>query len=168
MASFEPNSASLFALLKNDHLDLTRLMEEVRFSNDENNEKLMWRLYDDLMRHMRIEELYFYSELEGKGATHELVRVALMQHKEVKEVLQDVFPLDVRTEEWLEQIQKLQELYEVHVEEEEQEVFPQAKNFLSPEDLDRMLHDIMAESTTAAVSPSQRKTRGPRPSRIQV
>lgn len=167
MVTFRVFPTDVFHMLRNDHLDITRLMEDVLISVEEDNERLMSKLYDELMQHMHLEEKYLYPELEDKGVTRELIHVSLGQHEEIKRLLQEVLALDAHSEEWLEEFQKLQEIQEIHTEEEEQEVFPLVKNFLTGEELARMGEEMAREREETFMPPRGKVRRGRVP-RLQI
>lgn len=123
----------LYRLLKQDHQKAKRLFERIAEAGEgakKTRERLFQELKQELELHTRVEEEHFYPALEEFDETKDLVAEALSEHDEVKEKLAALAQIDTEDESWPSEIEELQADVEHHVEEEENEIFPKARELL--------------------------------------
>jgi iron-sulfur cluster repair protein YtfE (RIC family) len=121
------SSKQLFDLLKNDHRDAEKLMKQIESAAHDRREDLFMDLKQMLTLHMQIEEKEFYPKLQKINEMSDQIEDAIQEHKETKEYLSELEDLDQDEEEWLTSFQDMQEGIQHHVEDEEQEIFPDCK-----------------------------------------
>jgi iron-sulfur cluster repair protein YtfE (RIC family) len=96
-------------------------------------QNLFEQIQDELDVHAAIEEQIFYPAVqEGRSAeAKDMVLEALEEHKVVKTLLEEIAALTPADDEFDAKMKVLQENVEHHVDEEEKEMFPEAKKQLS-------------------------------------
>ena len=155
-----------FQLLKKDHQKVRDLFEELAEieASDTKNRKLVFdQIKHETEIHAQLEEEIFYPALADESETAELIEEAYKEHKEVKRTLQKLDKMDKNTEEWAELCSTLQETVELHVEEEENEIFKRAKEILTAEGLRELGKQLQLRKEELLPSkkeePSQRRAR---------
>jgi iron-sulfur cluster repair protein YtfE (RIC family) len=126
------------ALLKKDHDAVKALFkkyEGVGDSAEQTKQSLFDQIQAELDVHTTIEEQIFYPAVqEGRSAeAKDMVLEALEEHKVVKTLLEEIASLTPVDEEFDAKMKVLQENVEHHADEEEKEMFPEAKKQLSEE-----------------------------------
>jgi hemerythrin superfamily protein len=130
-------------LLTKDHRKVDELFAKIQ--NGEGDPTAVFqKIYRELNLHAEIEESLFYPELEAKSETSDKVRHSYREHKEVKNLLEELAAASPGSEGWLDKIQQLQESVEHHVDEEENELFPKAKEVLGEQRLTEIGRKIEA------------------------
>jgi hemerythrin-like domain-containing protein len=129
------------ALLKSDHDEVRKLLEKLA-STTERAEKtrtdVLKKVAAALAAHTTIEEEIFYPAFRDAGTKNDEIMFfqAKEEHRAVdKLVLPDLQSTPVTSECFTGRVSVLRELIEHHVEEEEQEMFPRAKELLSTDQL---------------------------------
>ncbi|MBT1073428.1 hemerythrin domain-containing protein [Pelotalea chapellei] len=161
------SSKQLFDLLKSDHRQAEKLMKQIESASYEKREALFAILKQELTLHMQMEEKEFYPKLQKIAEMSDQVEDALQEHKEAREYLAELEDLDQDEDEWLSSFQDMQEGIQHHVEDEEQEIFPDCKKFLSEEQLGEIAQKCIQmkeksqkpSSRTASKGGLQRQTR---------
>lgn len=158
------NSKQLFELLKTDHREAEKLMKQIESTAHEKREDLFATLKQKLTLHMQIEEKELYPKLQKIEEMEDQVEDALQEHREAREYLADLEDLDQDEDEWLSSFQDMQEAIQHHVEDEEEEIFPDSKKFLSEEQLSeigqrcmQMKQQSQPSSSRTAGQPKQAK-----------
>lgn len=129
-----------FELLKKDHQTVSGIFDELEAGDAATRQQMFPRLKQELDIHAQIEETIFYPALKAHPETRELVAEAYDEHAEVKKLLagleQGLSAAD--GDAWLEQLTDLRDSVEHHVEEEENELFPNAEKALGAEQIDAL------------------------------
>lgn len=137
-------------MLKADHAVLRSLLEKLTRTTeraDATRTELLSRIAAQLSLHTTLEEEIFYPALRKSGDEEagKLYFEALEEHRAVEElVLPDLERTPPASEQFSGRAKVLEELIEHHADEEEQEMFPLAKELLGTEVL-RELGERMAE-----------------------
>ena len=125
------------ALLKRDHAAVKALFKEYETAGDAEQTKqhLFDRIQAELDVHAAIEEQIFYPAVqEGRSAeAKDMVLEALEEHKVVKTLLEEIAVLTPADDEFGAKMKVLRENVEHHADEEEKEMFPEARKQLSEE-----------------------------------
>jgi len=124
------------ALLKKDHVAVKALFKKYEAAGDhaeQTKQKLFDQIKAELDAHAAVEEQIFYPAVqEGRSAeAKDMVLEALEEHKVVKTLLEEIAALTPADDEFDAKMKVLQENVEHHADEEENEMFPQAKKQLS-------------------------------------
>ena len=148
--------ADIFDRLKQDH-DLHRDLFERLDNGGADREALFVRLTKELKAHAAAEEQALYSTMMRKPQTTDETRHSVAEHKEIDDLLNDLAATDRNGGEWTEKLAHLRHRYIHHIDEEEDEHFPDFARHLDDEDLCfmRTVFDRrkQAESADAKVTP---------------
>ena len=125
-----PKDKDAISLLKSDHEDVKKLFKELEAEED--HEAIFDQIKGALEVHATIEEEIFYPAVK-KARSEEVkdeVREAYEEHKQVKALLAAIAEIAPDDEPYSAKIKVLKEDVEHHVEEEEGEMFPDARKYL--------------------------------------
>ena len=132
-------------LLTEDHQNVKELLEQLAESTSRAVKKrtsLLEKIGAELRAHGQIEEQIFYPALLEAAKTEDdrkMVHEAFEEHRAAVElVLPDLESTDPGSAQFGGRAKVLKELVEHHADEEEKEMFPQAKKLLSTEELDEL------------------------------
>jgi len=135
-----------FEILKTDHAKVSSLFEQIEATTDTTTRQgLFTQLKQELDVHAHIEETILYPALKGATETRDIIEEAYEEHQEVKDLLAELAATPADNEEWSDLIIELKENVEHHVEEEEGEMFPQARTVLSAEQITEIGARLAAE-----------------------
>jgi hemerythrin-like domain-containing protein len=140
------------ALLKADHDKVKQLLTELESTTErgvKTREELFARIKGELTVHETIEEEIFYPALKEHPKAKDLVLEAYEEHHVVDTVMAELEGLDVSDETWGAKATVMKENVEHHIEEEEQEMFKQARDVFDRGELEE-LGDRMAERKRSA------------------
>ena len=139
------------ALLIQDHKRVRKLLNEL---NDTNGEAVKTRrdlteeIATELKAHTQIEEEIFYPAYKqacNDAEDDKLYFEALEEHRAARElVLPDLLNTDVESEQFSGRAKVLKELIEHHADEEEEDMFPRAKEIFAIEDLNALGEEMEA------------------------
>jgi hemerythrin superfamily protein len=122
-------------LLTTDHRKVDKIFSQLEKGNG-NRDQLFKELATELTVHAEIEEKLFYPAVKDVEPTHDLVLESFEEHKQMKMVLADLEKADKGTEHWLAGLKVLMEDVQLHVGEEENELFPKVKKVLTSQELE--------------------------------
>ncbi len=140
------------ALLKNDHekvKDLLARLDKTTERGEKTREELFATIKAELTVHETIEEEIFYPALKEHPKAKDLVLEAYEEHHVVDTVMAELEGLDVTDETWGAKATVMKENVEHHIEEEESEMFAQARKVFDKAEL-QDLGDRMAERKVSA------------------
>ena len=117
-------------MLVQDHRMVEELFDAIEGTQDATErEELFIELADALAVHSSLEEEIFYPACNSEDSEAALLE-ALQEHLQAKRLLADLLDMDPMNEVFMAKIKVLKEAIEHHVEEEESEVMPQARELL--------------------------------------
>lgn len=128
------DSSDIFARLKLDHDKHRNLLDRLSTSGEAERRPLFVELTKELKAHAAAEEQALYSTMLRKPATTSDTRHSVAEHHEIEEALNDLAATDLRSGEWQTKFEKLDHRYRHHIDEEEQEHFPEFEEYLTDED----------------------------------
>lgn len=141
-------------LLIQDHEKLKKLLEQISSTTEraaKTRTDVLAQIEAEVLSHTRIEEDIFYpayrdaSDKEGIKMFHEAVE----EHRAVSElVLPDLLKTQPDTMQFSGRIKVLKELLEHHIEEEESEMFPHAREILKDDELNELGKQMEAMKKT--------------------
>jgi hemerythrin-like domain-containing protein len=140
------------ALLKTDHDKVKRVLNELESTTErgvKTREELFATIKGELTVHEMIEEEIFYPALKEHPKAKELVLEAYEEHHVVDTVMAELEGLDVSDETWGAKAKVMKENVEHHIEEEEAQMFKQARQVFDASELDD-LGDRMAARKASA------------------
>lgn len=127
---------NIFAILKQDHdlhRDLIKRLEVTKGESDE-RVKLFRQFTLEVKAHAAAEEQALYSTVMRKPDLTSEVRHSVAEHHEIEELLNDLAATDMAHGAWLTKFNEMKERYLHHIEEEEDEHFPDFDKELTKED----------------------------------
>jgi len=117
-------------MLKQDHRLVEELFAAIEESQDATErEELFIELADALAVHAALEENIFYPACKTEDSEDTLLE-ALQEHLQAKRLLADLLDMDPMNEVFMAKIKVLKEAIKHHVEEEEEEIMPEARDLL--------------------------------------
>ena len=131
-------------LLKKDHetvKDLLGKLEETTERAVQTRKKLLAKIEQELKIHTELEEQIFYPAFRQAGSKDDAVMTveAKEEHRAVEAlVLPDIKETPPSSIEFSGRVKVLKELLEHHIEEEERDMFPQARKLLSKQQLEQL------------------------------
>jgi hemerythrin superfamily protein len=120
---------------------------------------LLERLTIELKGHAAAEEQALYSTMLRKPETTDETRHSVAEHKEIEDLLNDLAAADTSSDEWTAKFEHLRHRYTHHIDEEEEENFPDYSQYLDEDDLTYMRSVFerrkRAEASQAEVTPEK-------------
>jgi len=125
----------IYKRLEKDHDKQRALIQAVKDSKpgSEKRAELWESLKVELEAHASAEEQAFYSKLMAEPEGTDDTRHAVEEHQEMHEMIEKLDAMDQSADVWDELFGKLAHKVVHHVDEEEEEFFPEAKDTLSDE-----------------------------------
>jgi hemerythrin-like domain-containing protein len=134
------------ALLKDDHDRMKKLLTEAE-ATTERAEKTRPELYSkikaELTVHERIEEEIFYPALKEHPRAREIVLEGYEEHGVVDMIFAELDRVAVTDETWGAKFKVAKENIEHHIEEEETQMFPQARQVFDRDELETLGNRMM-------------------------
>ena len=130
-----------FELLKKDHEKVSGILEKLDATTErglKTREELFTQLKTELDIHAQIEEQILYPVLKELKETNEITLEAYEEHGVVKQLLSELEALPKDDEMWGAKLTVLKENVEHHVEEEEGDMFKDARKVLGTEQLEEL------------------------------
>lgn len=126
----------IFARLKLDHDKHRALLDKLLAAGSGSPERqsLFVELTKELKAHAAAEEQALYSTMLRKPPTTADTRHSVAEHHEIEEALNDLAATDMGSSEWQAKFEKLDHRYRHHIDEEEEEHFPEFEEYLTDED----------------------------------
>ena len=118
------------ALLKADHDKVKKLLNELETTTErgvKTRAELFSTIKGELTVHEIIEEEIFYPELRAHPKAKDIVLEGYQEHHVVDLLMSELEALDVTDETWGAKAKVMQENVEHHIDEEEGEMFPKAR-----------------------------------------
>jgi hemerythrin superfamily protein len=132
----------IYAYIVRDHRKLAGLMDDLMSIRlPAVRQTLFDQIRTDLSAHSDAEERTFYAALEHATQTQDMsdkLEHSEHEHHEIKSLLHVLSRLSISSEEWMEKFGELKFAVEHHVAKEEGEIFPSAKEIISPLDAHRL------------------------------
>ena len=127
------------ALLKADHDKVKGLLNELETTTErgvKTRAELFATIKGELTLHETVEEEIFYPELKAHPKAKDIVLEGYEEHHVVDLLMSELEALDVSDETWGAKAIVMKENVEHHIEEEEGEMFPQARQVFDRQELD--------------------------------
>ena len=138
----------IFARLKQDHDRHRELLAQIDETPGEQRSALFETFRVEVTAHAAAEEESLYAMMLGKPDLREDAQHSVSEHKEIGDFLEELEKLEVESPEWLEQFKAMRHRYEHHIDEEEEEMFPDAAKELTDAE-EAKLADIFRERKPA-------------------
>ncbi len=128
---------SIYSYLKKDHQLVKDLMAKIDALNDDDTAermKIFHKLKDEIIIHSKAEEKVFYKPLEKEPETKDEIPHAEDEHAEVEMMLEELSNEGLSASAWNKKFQKMCKALLHHIDEEEGEIFTDAKKELSAQE----------------------------------
>ena len=128
-------------LLKHDHEDVKKMLSELDDTTEravKTREQTFTKLKADLEVHEAIEEEIFYPALKEHPKTKDIALEGYEEHHVVDMVMGEMLDLPVSDETWTAKFTVMKENLEHHIEEEEDEMFKQARQVFDDTELEEL------------------------------
>ena len=151
----EMESVSAIDLLEKDHQEVDGFFDEYETLEDAGEkERMALKICLALTVHTQIAEEIFYPAAREAIEKAELIDEAIVEHASAKQLIAEIEEMDAGDEFYDAKVKVLGEQVRHHIEEEEDELFPEVKN--SELDLEA-LGEKMAERKTALLKGTKTK-----------
>ena len=128
-------------LLKTDHDRFKKMLDEGESTTErgvKTRAELFAELKAELSIHERIEEEIFYPALKSHPKAKGIVLEGYEEHHVVDEIMGELEATDVTDETWGAKFKVMKENIEHHIEEEEGDMFKQARQVFDDDELDEL------------------------------
>ena len=119
---------SLFGILKQEHTEVKSNLQRILSDNRPNTE-LFGQTIEALNRHMKGEEDYLYPRLEDNPSTRQMAFAAYEEHNIAKQLVANM-GMATDNDRWMAKVRVLFTVLDAHIDVEEKQVFPRAKEVL--------------------------------------
>jgi hypothetical protein len=139
-------------LIKEDHQKMRKLLTELESTTErgvKTREELYATIKGELTIHEIIEEEIFYPALKEHPKAKDIVLEGYEEHHVVDTVMAELEGLPVDDEAWGAKAKVMKENVEHHMEEEEGEMFKQARSVFDREELEQLGEEMAARKTMA-------------------
>jgi len=130
------DNATIYDILKIEHKDVKRLFKQI-VDEERFQENIYGQIKTALMFHMDGEERFLYPRLENNAETRVLALESYEEHDLGKKIINDIDNSSDLAAKYA-KVKVLSETINMHIKEEEGELFKKAKRVLSDED-ERMI-----------------------------
>ncbi len=157
------DSTDIFDRLKQDHDRHRDLLDKMAGTKGETDRRktLLEEFTKEVKSHAAAEEQALYSTMLRKPPTTDETRHSVAEHHELNEALNDLAATDMSSDEWMEKFRQLDHDYRHHINEEEEDHFPDFEKHLTSEDEQHMraVFDRRkeAERASAEVTPEKKE-----------
>ena len=120
---------TIYETLKQDHDRHRKMLAFISDTQGDSQERRdTWELfYNDVSAHAAAEEETFYSKLLKTEEGQPEGRHSVAEHKELDDIMTELNQTEFSSPGWLTRFKTLKERYEHHMKEEENDIFPVAK-----------------------------------------
>ena len=128
-------------LLKDDHDKAKKMLSQLEETTEravKTREEVFGKLKADLVVHEAIEEEIFYPALKQHAEAKEIVLEAYEEHNVVDMVMSEIEQTPFEDETWKAKFTVMKENLEHHIEEEEGEMFKQARDVFDKDTLEQL------------------------------
>jgi len=131
-------------MLKDDHDRVKELLRHIEEGEDDERQELFDVLVDELRIHETIEEEVLYPTLQEHPRTEEIALEGFEEHHVVDTIMGELIGLSVEDETWQAKFTVMKENLEHHIDEEEGEMFPEARKILEMAELEDLGNRMQA------------------------
>jgi hypothetical protein len=125
--------AKIFDRLKADHERHRELLDRIDATHGDSDEReqLFEAFRVEVTAHAASEELSLYATMMAKPDLREDAQHSTSEHKEIDEMLTELYEMDFASTGWLTRFRTMKHRYLHHIDEEEEEMFPEAEEGLT-------------------------------------
>lgn len=141
------DNATIYDILKLEHKDVKKLFKQI-VDEERFQENIYNQIKTALQLHMAGEEKLLYPRLENNAESKTSTLESYEEHDVGRKIIQDIDDTS-DTDAKFAKIKVLSEVIDMHVEEEEDELFKKAKRVLSDEDERMIAKEFLDEKVSA-------------------
>jgi hemerythrin superfamily protein len=137
----------VFELLEADHEKVKGLFAQLAETTDgaAKRETLFKELATELALHTKAEETIVYPRLKELDELRDMVDEGIEEHHEAEQLLAELADMPKDDKQWLAKCKQLQQSVEHHVQEEEDELFPEARELIAEDELTELGTTVQQE-----------------------
>ena len=142
-------------VLEEDHAKVKKLLEELDQTTEravKTRTEMLARLKQELTIHEAIEEEIFYPALKEHAEAKAIVLEAYEEHDVVDRIMTEIEATPVEDETWAAKLTVMKENLEHHIEEEEGEMFKQARDIFERAALEMLGEQMQARKERGAAA----------------
>lgn len=156
----DAQTADIFHILKRDHEGHRALFRQIEEADDPAaRAELFTQLAVEVSAHAAAEEESLYATMLADPELRDEARHSVAEHKEIDDHLGALEKLDPASAEWTERFATLRHRYLHHIDEEEEEMFPEAAEAL-PDEEEVRLAEVFAHNKPAELERAENGARG--------
>ncbi len=126
----------IFRELAKEHGEISVLMKRLSSSSDEElRRELFPKIREELLAHTKGEEQEFYPLLENHEPSRALAAQARRDHQEIESILEQLHMSGFGDPSWGHRFEQLVRSVEAHVQMEENQLFPKAKDVMTAREI---------------------------------
>lgn len=130
--------AKIFKDLKKDHDLHRKLLKEIDAADAGERGDLFEQFRVEVTAHAAAEEESLYATMLANPDLRDEARHSVSEHKEIDDFFEEMAELDAATDEWKSKFDEMRHRYEHHIDEEEEEMFPEAAKDLDDAEVARL------------------------------
>lgn len=135
-----------FQMLKKDHIEVKGILGQLTDTKEgKKREELFKKLREELVPHMKAEEITFYPPLMAKKEAREDAMEGVEEHHVSDLILKELEMMPKGEEQWGAKMAVFSELVEHHIKDEESKVFKSAAKALNPDELQTIMKKFEQE-----------------------
>lgn len=128
----------IFTILEAEHRDLMRLLDEVERAAPPQRQAAFDRLWQEFEAHTVAEREILYDRLHSDPLTRPTVLFGEQEHHVVESIFRELYRLRPDSERFAAKLHVMRELLRHHIDEEEHDLFPKARQILGEQEPARM------------------------------
>jgi iron-sulfur cluster repair protein YtfE (RIC family) len=135
---------TIFEALKRDHRKVRDELRKISATTSratKTRQRLFSQIESELEVHTRFEEQVFYPKVRKVPGLMGKISEALHEHDEAKTMLDKLSRMDKTSKEFDETLKELRQALDHHIKEEEQEMFPKAREGIARDDAEAMAEE---------------------------
>lgn len=149
LKSSNEDKDSMFGILRQEHRQVQSNLQQILGAN-QMNQTLLLQTINALSAHMKGEEEILYPRLEDNPSTRRLAFMAYDEHNLAKQLISNMTLASTDIDRWIARVTVLNNILNSHINMEENEIFPKAKEVLYAQTETEMRTRYLSEKQTAA------------------
>ncbi len=137
------DNATIYDILRQEHKDVKKLFKQI-VDEARYQENIYMQIKTALNLHIMGEEKVFYSRLENNPETRNLILESYEEHDLGRKIINDIDSSTESDAKWA-KVKVLSEAIDMHVKEEEDDLFKKAKKVLSDDEEREIAKQFMSE-----------------------
>ncbi|HET7587138.1 MAG TPA: hemerythrin domain-containing protein [Gammaproteobacteria bacterium] len=138
----------IYEVLKKVHSEAREILDKL-VDSDESDEKMRREkghlVAIEVIAHHEAESKCFYKRLEKYDGIKNHIREHQQEHEQANEMLREWMQIEPTDAQWLPMLKDIKKELEHHIEDEENELFPQAQELLSEDQAEKIAEEFQHE-----------------------